>query len=84
MAKPSNPASNASSSSAMTVQAATRWLALAATPTFASMALLSSAEGGADMICTTAASPISGMTLMYLLMAVFHSGSWLRLAANWR
>ena len=63
-------------------------LCLAAAPTFAIMALLTAVLGGgpADMPCPAAqdASPLSGMTLMYLLMSVFHSAPWLKLIAKWR
>lgn len=59
------------------------WLCLAATPTFAMMALLTSIHGGgmADMLCSAArdASPLTGMVPMYSLMAAFHLGPWLRL-----
>ena len=58
------------------------WLALAAAPGFALMALLSARGGGAvEMLCG-AASPLGGMTAMYLLMSVVHAGPWLRLAAQ--
>ncbi|HWX67866.1 MAG TPA: hypothetical protein VNZ27_15720 [Rhodanobacter sp.] len=64
------------------------WLGLAAAPTFALMALLSGALGGGsmDMFCSSAhgASPLSGMTLMYVLMSVFHSASWLKWIARRR
>jgi len=64
------------------------WLALAAAPTFAFMALLTAVPGGGplDMLCsaTPGASPFSGMVLMYLLMSAFHFGPWLRLIANRR
>jgi hypothetical protein len=64
------------------------WLALAAAPTFAFMALLTALPGGGplDMLCsaTPGASPFSGMVLMYLLMSAFHLGAWLRLIAGWR
>jgi hypothetical protein len=59
------------------------WLCLAAAPTFAIMALLTGVLGGGQMamMCATApdASPLSGMTAMYLLMSAFHSAPWLRL-----
>jgi hypothetical protein len=60
------------------------WLALAAAPTFATMALLTAASGGSDMICAVAqdASPFGGMVWMYLLMSAFHSAPWLKLATR--
>lgn len=64
------------------------WLALAAAPTFAFMALLTAVPGGGplDMLCSTApgASPFTGMGLMYLLMSAFHLGPWLRLISSLR
>src|SRR5262249_38917566 len=58
---------------------ATGWLGLAAAPTFAIMALATSAGGGAaDMLCA-GSSPLAGMTAMYLLMSAFHLPPWLRL-----
>ena len=57
-------------------------LALAASPTFAIMALLSAVLGGgaAEMLCSAAQmSALSGMTTMYLLMSAFHAGAWLKL-----
>ncbi|PSJ38613.1 hypothetical protein C7I55_19065 [Sphingomonas deserti] len=63
----------------MGAKAAT-WLAFAASPTFAVMALLSS--GGtqaAAMLCDAGhAAPLGGMPLMYLLMSAFHAGPWLK------
>lgn len=62
-------------------------LGLAAAPTFALMALLTGVLGSPmDMLCSVAhgASPLSGMSLMYGLMGVFHLGPWLRLIARWR
>ena len=62
-------------------------LALAAAPTFALMALLTSVLGGGqvDMICSAAhASALSGMVPMYLLMSAFHLAPWLRLIVRWR
>jgi hypothetical protein len=59
------------------------WLGLAAAPTFAVMALLTSISGGgpADVLCAAArnASPLGGMAVMYLLMSAFHLTPWLKL-----
>jgi hypothetical protein len=64
------------------------WLSLAGAPTFAIMALLTAVPGGAqpDLLCsaTQAASPLSGMVPMYLLMSAFHSAPWLKLISRWR
>ncbi len=59
---------------------APEWLGLAATPTFAAIALLSAFQdaGASRMLCATA-SPLSGMVPMYLLMSTFHSPPWLKL-----
>lgn len=51
-------------------------LALAAAPTFAVMALVTS--GPPDMLCTPVATAWSGMAAMYLLMSLFHAGPWLK------
>lgn len=58
-----------------------RWLCLAAAPTFAFMAILTLASGGADMTCSAMQGtlPVDGMTTMYLLMAAFHLPPWLRM-----
>jgi hypothetical protein len=60
------------------------WLHLAATPTFAVMALVTGVSGGeADVLCSAAGmSPLGGMVPMYLLMSVFHAAPWLRLIAG--
>jgi hypothetical protein len=63
------------------------WLCLAAAPTFAIMALLTSVlDGPPDMLCAAAheASPLSGMVPMYLLMSGFHSAPWLKLISSRR
>jgi hypothetical protein len=62
---------------------AAHWLGLAAAPTFAIMALLTSVGGGPEILCAADhASPLSGMTAMYLLMSAFHSPPWLKLIAS--
>ena len=69
---------------ALTVASA---LHLAAAPTFALMALLTSVPGGGatDALCSTAnASPLGGMVPMYLLMSAFHSTPWLKLMSRGR
>ena len=63
-------------------------LSLAATPTFAIMALVTATHDGgvSGMMCRTMqnASPLTGMVPMYVLMSAVHSTPWLRLIANWR
>jgi hypothetical protein len=66
---------------AAVVAALINGLYLAATPTFAVMALLTGMTGiNADMMCSAAhgASPLSGMVPMYALMSAFHAGPWLK------
>ena len=57
------------------------WLCLAATPTFAIMALLTGLGGSPmDTLCLSGrGAPLSGMIPMYLLMSAFHSPPWLKL-----
>jgi hypothetical protein len=58
------------------------WLALAAAPTFALMALWTGLVGGQpDMLCMAMqdASPMKGMAAMYALMSAFHAAPWLKL-----
>ena len=57
------------------------WLGLAATPTFAIIALLSGLGGSPmDRLCSSGhGAPLNGMITMYLLMSVFHSQRWLNL-----
>lgn len=59
------------------------WLALAAAPSFLLMAVLASlpAEGPLGTLCSAAnGTGITGMAPMYLLMGIFHTPPWLRLA----
>ena len=75
-------------SSNVAAPGAADWLCLAATPTFAIMALLAGVLGGGplDMLCSAAqdASPLTGMVPMYLLMSAFHSAPWLKLISSRR
>jgi len=70
------------------VRNAAEWISLAAAPTFAIMALVTSPFGGGppDMLCAAAhgVSPLSGMAPMYLLMSAFHSAPWLKLISRRR
>jgi hypothetical protein len=56
-------------------------LRYAAAPGFAVMALITGVEGGgaAHWVCSSAqeASPLTGMTAMYVLMSVIHAPPWL-------
>jgi len=64
------------------------FLSLAASPTFAIMALLTGAldVGLPDILCSTTqhGSAPNGMVVMYLLMSAFHSASWLKLITGRR
>ncbi len=65
--------------------AAADFLYLAAAPTFAIMALLSSVSGGGlPVALCSAASPLSGMVPMYWLMSAFHLAPWLKLISRQR
>ena len=63
------------------------WLHLAAAPTFAAMALLTTVlgDGAEDILCSGARGPsaLTGMVPMYVLMSVFHAAPWLRLIRPW-
>jgi len=64
-----------------------KWLCLAATPTFAIMALVTGVLGEGPMDMPGSAGhgpPLSGMVPMYLLMSAFHSAAWLKLVARRR
>ena len=84
MTSPANVATGASRDGVVAARHLARWLALAATPTFAIMAVLTAVLGGpADMLCAAGyGSVLSGMVPMYLLMSAFHSAAWLRLISG--
>ena len=60
------------------------WLALAAAPTFAGMAWLST--GDATALCSSGSGmpPMGGMASMFLLMSFFHLPPWLKLVSRRR
>lgn len=75
------------SGGAALARGAADWLGLAATPTFATMALLTAGlGGGAEPLCSASQheSLMSGMAPMYLMMGAFHGAPWLRLIASRR
>ncbi|MBR0960237.1 hypothetical protein [Bradyrhizobium japonicum] len=87
MTNPVSATAPASGDGVMAARHLARWLALAATPTFAVMAVLTAGLGGgpADMLCAAGqGSLLGGMVPMYLLMSAFHASAWLRLIAEWR
>jgi hypothetical protein len=61
-----------------------KWLYLAATPTFAIMALLTAVGGDpiGSLCPSQGAAPLGGMVTMYFLMTVFHSRPWLNLISS--
>jgi hypothetical protein len=62
----------------------TGWLMLAATPTFAVMALISILGPPGMAMCSAASifGPINDMALMYVLMSLFHLSPWLTLLSH--
>jgi hypothetical protein len=62
------------------------WLALAAAPTFAFMAMATAVfdSGASAALCASGhgASALGGMVPMYALMSAFHAAPWLKLVAG--
>ena len=86
MTNPASATAGAGRASVVAARHLARWLALAATPTFAIMAVLTAVIGGrADMLCGAGqGSLLGGMVPMYLLMSAFHAAPWLKLIAGRR
>ena len=87
MTSPASATAGAGRDGVVAARHIARWLALAATPTFAIMAVLTVMIGGgpADALCAAGqGSVLGGMVPMYLLMSAFHAAAWLRLIAEWR
>lgn len=62
-----------------------RWLGLAASPTFAAMAVLTAVGTTPAMAFCSGGSgfALGGMVPMYLLMSLFHAAPWLKLVGDW-
>jgi hypothetical protein len=81
------PGAASAGSGGAAASAVGRWLALAAAPAFALMALWSELlRAHPDLLhrAMRSSAAMSGMTLMSLLMSVFHSSPWLTLIASRR
>lgn len=64
----------------MMASMAARWLGLAASPTFALMALITATDPSRPALCGGAGIvPVDGMVAMYALMSLFHLAPWLGL-----
>ncbi len=77
-------AANQANTTVRQVRGAARWLALAASPTFALMAWTTANDASPMAFCSLGSSllPADGMTAMYLLMSLFHLSPWLNLASG--
>ncbi|MHC4052852.1 hypothetical protein [Bradyrhizobium sp. 25ACV] len=87
MTSPLNATAGAGRDGVVAARHLAKWLALAATPTFAIMAVLTTVRGAdaADLLCAAGqGSLLGGMVPMYLLMSAFHSAAWLRLVSERR
>lgn len=61
-----------------------RWLGLAASPTFALMALIATLDTPQPALCAASGRMLSidGMIVMYVLMSLFHLPPWLKLTGR--
>ncbi len=75
-------AANKRSATAWPARGAAGWLALAASPTFGLMAWIAANNAPAIALCSSSILPIDGMTVMYLLMSLFHLSPWLKLVSG--
>jgi hypothetical protein len=63
------------------------WLAVAAAPTFAGMAIWTVlSDGPSQMLCMSSPDPwpFDGMAAMYILMTIFHAEPWISLVLGRR
>ena len=84
-AHPTNPGGCRDDNAAAAALGIANWLCLAATPSFAVMALLTAVLGGGPMdgLCSAKEGfRLDGMVPMYLLMSAFHSHHWLNLIST--
>ena len=77
-------AENNESAKAMPADGMAGCLAFAAAPGFALMASIAACHSPSIALCSAGSRslPVDGMTMMYVLMSVFHLSPWLRLACR--
>ncbi len=75
---------NGAPARAWLARGAAAWLGYAASPSFAFMAWITAQDAQAIALCGSGPGimPLDGMSAMYLLMSLFHSAPWLRLASD--
>jgi hypothetical protein len=75
-------AADKANASAGQARGTTGWLAFAASPTFALMAWIAANDASPMAFCSSSFLPLDGMTVMYLLMSLFHLSPWLKLVSS--